>query len=70
MMKPMREAPLRPLELAKPFTASAFELGKDLFGKYASADDSSSSERRGHRRVALSAKYERLQRKSSVTEKV
>ena len=52
-------------KLVKPKTVSAFELGKDLFGKYASADDSGSSQRREHRATELKAKYEHLQRQAS-----
>jgi hypothetical protein len=41
---------------ARPKTTSAFELGKDLFGKYASSDDSGSTNRRAHRAAGLGAK--------------
>jgi Arc/MetJ-type ribon-helix-helix transcriptional regulator len=60
----MREALEKYLELTKPKTASAYELGKDLFGKYASADDSGSTNRRAHRAAGLDAKYDRLQKKA------
>jgi hypothetical protein len=61
----MREALEKYLELTKPKTASAYELGKDLFGKYASADDSGSTNRRAHRAAGLDAKYTRPQKQAS-----
>jgi Arc/MetJ-type ribon-helix-helix transcriptional regulator len=61
----MREALEKYLELTKPKAASAYELGKDLFGKYASVDDSGSTSRRAHRAAGLDAKYARLQKQAS-----
>ena len=61
----IREALEKYLELTKPKTASAYELGKDLFGKYASADDTGSTNRRAHRAAGLDAKYARLQKQAS-----
>ena len=57
----MREALEAYLELTKPKTASAFDLGKHVFGKYSSIDSTGSSRRRELRGAYLDEKYERRQ---------
>jgi hypothetical protein len=58
----IREALEKYLELTKPQTLSAFDLGRDVFGKYSSADGLGSTKRRELRGDYLGEKYARGQR--------